>query len=142
MTREEATNVLKANYPDPCFSDLRKAVDMALTALEAEETWYATHEYPKKTQWIPCTPDTMPDDLEEVYVTWVNHNPPWYYTEIKDKPFTAPAVYHRGKWYWYSSVCVDALAEYGKNDVDEVDKDIEIVAWCKMPEPYGGEQDG
>jgi len=107
-----------------------KAMNDAITELSKQP----------EQRWIPCTPDTMPDDLEEVYVTWVNHNPPWYYTEIKDKPFTAPAVYHRGKWYWYSSVCVDALAEYGKNDVDEVDKDIEIVAWCKMPEPYGGEQ--
>lgn len=92
-------------------------------------------------RWIPCTPDTMPEDLEEAYVTWVNHNPPWYYTEIKDKPFTAPAVYHRGKWYWYSSVCVDTLAEYGKNDFDEVDKDIEIMAWMPLPEPYEGEQE-
>ena len=34
MTKEEAIDVLEANYPDPCFSDLRKAVDMAIEALK------------------------------------------------------------------------------------------------------------
>ena len=137
MTREEAiitlTNTASllrdgTRYMKPEHEkQFREAYEMAIKALEQEQ------------RWIPCTPDTMPDDLEEVYVTWVNHNPQWYYTEIKDKPFTAPAVYHRGKWYWYSSVCVDTLAEYGKNDFDEVDKDIEIVAWMPLPEPYKGE---
>ena len=42
MTREEAINVLKANYPDPCYSDLRKAVDRAIKALEEQ-------------QWILCS---------------------------------------------------------------------------------------
>ena len=138
MTREEAiitltntasllrdgTRYMKSEHE----KQFREAYEMAIKSLEQEQ------------RSIPCTPDTMPDDLAEVYVTWVNHNPPWYYNEIKDKPFTAPAVYHRGKWYWYSSVCVDTLAEYGKNDFDEVDKDIEIVAWMPLPEPYRGEQ--
>lgn len=115
-----------------------KAFDFYMGLIDAS---YEQGKKDAERRWIPCTPDTMPEDLEEVYVTWVNHNPPWYYTEIKDKPFTAPAVYHRGKWYWYSSVCVDTLAEYGKNDFDEVDKDIEIMAWMPLPEPYGGEQE-
>ena len=32
-----------------------EALDMAITALEAEETWYVTHEYPPKTRWIPVS---------------------------------------------------------------------------------------
>ena len=36
MTREEAIDVLKANYPDPCFSDLREAVDVAIKALKTD----------------------------------------------------------------------------------------------------------
>lgn len=137
MNREEAVNWIINITADIGKAEHRDLWQYEQALYEIREL---LEERPEQ-RWIPCTPDTMPDDLEEVYVTWVNHNPPWYYTEIKDKPFTAPAVYHRGKWYWYSSVCVDTLAEYGKNTVDEVDKDIEIVAWCKMPEPYRGEQE-
>ena len=85
--------------------------------------------------WIPCS-DRLPDDLAEVNVTWVNHDPEPYYDFVKDKPATASAVYYKGKWYWYSSVCADILAEYGNNDADEVDVAIEILAWMPLPEPY------
>ncbi len=36
MTREEALDVLKRNYPSRCFEDLCKAVDMAIEALSAQ----------------------------------------------------------------------------------------------------------
>ena len=90
---------------------------------------------PTTDGWIPVERE-LPDDLEEVNVTWVNHEPEPYYESIKSKPFTASAVYYEGKWYWYSSVCADVLAEYGRNDVDKVDDAIEITAWRPLPEPY------
>lgn len=37
MTREEAIDVLKRNYPSACFADLCKAVDMAIEVLEQPE---------------------------------------------------------------------------------------------------------
>ena len=37
MTREEAIDVLKRNYPSSCFEDLCKAVDIAIKALEEPE---------------------------------------------------------------------------------------------------------
>ena len=37
MTREEAIDVLKHNYPSSCYEDLCKAVDMAIEALEQPE---------------------------------------------------------------------------------------------------------
>lgn len=94
----------------------------------------------KKSDWIPVERE-LPNDLEEVNVTWVNHEPEPYYESIKSKPFTASAVFYEGKWYWYSSVCADVLGEYGRNDVDKVDDTIEITAWRPLPEPYrGGEE--
>ena len=86
-------------------------------------------------QWIPVS-ERLPEDFSEVNVTWVNHNPEPYYEFIKDKPFTATAVYYKGEWYWYSATCVDYLGEYGRCDWNKVDKAIEIVAWMPLPEPY------
>lgn len=36
MTNSEAIEVLKKNYPDPCFGLLREAVDVAINALSAQ----------------------------------------------------------------------------------------------------------
>lgn len=89
-------------------------------------------------QWIPCSERT-PKDLEAVNVTWVNHNPEPYYSFAKDVPFTASAIYYKGRWFWYSSVCADVLAEYGNNHSDEVDSDVEITAWTPLPKAYKGD---
>lgn len=86
-------------------------------------------------RWISVK-DRLPEDLEPVNITWVNHNPESYYENIKDKPFTATGHYCNGRWYWYSSTCQDYLEEYGRCDVDEIDTDIEVIAWMPLPAPY------
>ena len=85
--------------------------------------------------WIPCS-ERLPEECVPVNVTWINRNPESYYAKIKDVPFSATAVYYNSKWYWYSSTCVDYLSEYGENDFDLVDKDIDIIAWQPLPQPY------
>lgn len=37
MTREEAIETLKANYPDDCYKQLREAVDVAIEALKSHD---------------------------------------------------------------------------------------------------------
>jgi len=86
-------------------------------------------------EWIPVS-ERLPDDLEPVNITWINHCPEPYYKETKDKPFTATGVYFNGQWYWWSTLCADTLAEYSHNFDDVVDGSIEVIAWQPLPEPY------
>ena len=85
-------------------------------------------------RWHRCE-DKTPENNDAVNVVYVNRNPPSYYADIKDKPFVATAHYHGGRWYWYSSTCQDYLNEYGRCEMDEVDKDIEVLYWMPLPSP-------
>ena len=90
--------------------------------------------------WILCN-DRLPEDIRPVLVTWKNNDPASYYQYIVGKHYIGTAHYYRGKWYWYSSVTEDLLAEYGKCDTEEFDEAIEAVAWMPLPEPYKGGDD-
>lgn len=94
----------------------------------------------EQTRWILVS-EKLPEDLEPVNITWVNHNPESYYADIKDKPFTATGVYYNGQWYWYSTLCTDILKTYGHNHDDIIDDDIEITAWMPLPLPYKAESE-
>lgn len=91
-------------------------------------------------EWIPCS-ERLPDNIRPVLVTWKNTDPASYYQYIVGKHFIGTAHYHRGKWYWYSSVTEDLLAEYGKCETEEFDEAIEAVAWMPLPEPWKGADD-
>lgn len=91
--------------------------------------------------WIPCS-ERLPEDIRPVLVTWKNNDPASYYQYIVGKHFIGTAHYHRGKWYWYSSVTEDLLAEYGKCETEEFDEAIEAVAWMPLPQPWKGADDG
>ena len=93
-----------------------------------------------KDEWIPVS-ERLPEDTEPVNITWVNHNPELYYAAIKDKPFTATGCYCDGKWYWYSVPCQDYLDECRYCDVDSMAKEIEVIAWMPLPEPYKAESE-
>lgn len=86
-------------------------------------------------QWISVK-DNLPQENEVVNITWVNRSPVSYYADIKDKPFTATAVYYRGIWYWWSTIVQDYLDEYGTLESEKIDDAIEVVAWIPLPEPY------
>ena len=125
MTNEEAKKILKEIWS--LTERQAEAVDVAIEALEQSEL--------KKGKWIPCS-ERLPEDLEPVNITWVNHNPVSYYADIKEKPFTATGHYCNGKWWWYSATCQDYLAEYGESDGDDMADDIEVIAWMPLPESW------
>ena len=108
-----------------------------------DEPWQAGRmaiEALQNSQWIPCN-ERLPKDLEVVNITWINHRPMTYYADIKDEPFTATAIHYNDKWWWYSPICEDLLAEYGKSECDKMDADIEVTAWMPLPKPWKGADD-
>ena len=112
-----------------------KKFDFVLHAREEIKKLQPVNPQPKTGHWIPVS-ERLPEELETVNITWINHNPESYYADIKDKPFTATGVYFNGQWYWWSTLCTDILAEYSHNYDDVIDDDIEIIAWQPLPEPY------
>lgn len=84
--------------------------------------------------WISVK-DRLPEENEAVNIVWMNTEPESYYEHIKGKPFVATGVYFHGRWYWWSSIVQDYLAEYGSCEVDEMDKVIVITHWMPIPEP-------
>ena len=62
MTREEAIDVLKHNYPSACFADLCEAVEMAIEALKEQKTG----------KWIPCS-ERLPEEGNTTYLTTVDY---------------------------------------------------------------------
>jgi len=135
MTNAEAAYILE----NMAWLGTRDEQDKIEAAIRIAVEELRSAQERKKGKWIPCD-ERLPEDLEEVNVTWVNHTPEQYYDFLKDKPFTGSAVYYKGEWFWYSSTCVDILAEYGTNGMDKVDDGVEVIAWMPLPEPYKGEE--
>lgn len=86
MTKTEAIDVLKRNYPASCFEDLCEAVEIAIKALSAEPRWIPvkTRQMTEEERWyweehtgveleaedavfFDCQ---MPDDGQEVWVCY------------------------------------------------------------------------
>ena len=115
------------------FNEKQHSID-GMVSMHDFELWL--EEQPRVGEWIPCSEDNMPEDNVPVNVTWVNRRPVSYYEDIKDKPFTATAVYYKGKWYWWDAVVEDRIAEHGDLGAKQIDIWIDIIAWMPLPEPY------
>lgn len=122
MTREEAiitltntasllrdgTRYMKSEHE----KQFREAYDMAIKALEQEQ------------KWIPCTPDTMPEEVEKTY--WVCTDA-WHQCECRwTNDMYGLGANEWSKWGWH----VMDKPQYSK-----------IIAWMPLPEPYRGEQE-
>ena len=100
----------------------------------SKELMKAINHAPTIGGWISVK-DRLPEENTAVNIVWKNTEPVSYYEHIKGKPFEATGVYFRGKWYWWSSVVQDYLAEYGICEADEMDKAIVVTHWQSIPKP-------
>lgn len=132
--------------PDPCEPTIQSVIKWLksraqnVTMAGARKMFQTAAAALEEQDWTPVSKG-LPETTDPVNVTWTNNSPEPYYADIKGKRFTACAHYHRGKWWWYSSVCQDLLDEYGEScTADEVDGAIEIIAWKPIGEPYEGEK--
>ena len=107
-----------------------EALDMALTALEAEETWYATHEYPPKQRWIPCS-ERLPEEKDAGILKKLGTEKRSEYVlatvEVKGERMTVTACTYDGAWDW---------------NMKYTFPDFKVIAWMPLPEPYRREMDG
>lgn len=118
---------------DGTFSAYDDTYDITIHC-ETEEEQKKVIERLESTNWIPVS-ERLPEECVPVNIVWTNRNPETYYSKIKNVPFSATGVYYNENWYWYSSTCVDYLAEYGKCECDLVDKAVDITHWQPLPEP-------
>lgn len=139
MTREEMWEEFESQLKSevrtmPMTMSYDKSIRLAEMGIkDVVERWKKVLE--QEPKWIPIS-ERLPEDLEPVNITWVNHNPESYYTDIKDKPFIGTGHYCNGRWWWYSVICQDYLNEYGRCAIDAMDDDIEVIAWMPLPESY------
>lgn len=147
-TAEELMGIEEQEQPDPdpgeptiqAVIEWLKRRAKNVTMAGARKMFQAAAAALEEQDWTPVSKG-LPETTDPVNVTWTNNSPEPYYADIKGKMFTACAHYHRGKWWWYSSVCQDLLDEYGESCMaDEVDGAIEIIAWKPIGEPYKGEK--
>ena len=121
----------KDKYSD-CYKYAGLYVKSVLDMLEQLQDDLEQDE--KENGWIPVS-ERLPEECVPVNIVWINRNPEAYCSKIKDVPFSATGVYYNGNWYWYSSTCIDYLAEYGECEWDLIDKAIDITHWQSLPEP-------
>ena len=147
LTEEQVMEVVEALRQEPCEDAIsREAVlnlineNIRIDDDKLELIAYFVENLPpvnpqSKTGWIPVS-EKLPEDIKPVIVTWKNIDPKSYYQYIVGKHFIGTAHYKGGKWFWYSSVTEDLLAEYGRCDSEEFDEAIEVIAWMPLPQPY------
>lgn len=129
MTKKEAINILKRNYPNRCFKSLREAVDMAIEALKEPEQITG--------KWIPVKTRPMDEDERKEWWDKLKRELEDYEAVIYTSPLPDDGqdvlVYLRN-----GDIIIDCFyrGNYGYFFVDSHIE--EVVAWMLLPKPWEG----
>ena len=120
MNNQEAIETLMANYPDPCYSMLREAVDKAVEALKKADEWIpCSKRMPEENEWIG-TKKFGTTISDKVLVTF----------ESKGKSFVKPVHFQNGELRGLDRQIMDTCYDGWK-----------AVAWMPLPAPWEGVDD-
>lgn len=121
MKIDEAIEVLEANYPTSNYTDLCKAVDLAISSLKKQE----------HNRWIPCN-EQMPEEHEwigtKLFGTMISDNVFITFENPKGERFTKYLSFQNGK-----------LSPSDQQTIDVFYKCSVPIAWMPRPEPWEGE---
>lgn len=124
MKIDEAIEVLEANYPTPNYTDLCKAVDLAISSLKKQ----------KDNKWIPCS-ERMPEEHE-----WLGTKE--FGTTISDIVNITFDVNGK-RFVKVMSLQNGELSDSDKKAMDIFHKGWKMLAWMPLPESYKeGADDG
>ncbi|MBR4406038.1 MAG: DUF551 domain-containing protein [Bacteroidaceae bacterium] len=76
--------------------------------------------------WIP-TEERLPEEEGEYLITWTGtlaHTHTWHFIRVVEY------IKYRDGFYWDT----DDIYDYGY-------RDVEVIAWMPLPEPYKGENE-
>lgn len=76
-------------------------------------------------RWIPCAPETMPENTDEVFVT--------YTVNGKKQRYVETATWYDGDEGYWSSPWDEYRVPGTK---------VEVIAWMPLPKPYKGGEHG
>ena len=100
---------------------MEQAVIMAVDALE-------------RRKWIPCTPETMPEEDGDYLVTYEKGYAEDYgFDLVGIAPFEVDC---EGFGIWQEHFDLQTFGSRGSDWVD-----IPVIAWCELPAPYQPKED-
>ena len=143
MTKEDAIKWLRTFRGRYGINELEDAIEMAIKALEGADLdgyssrlWKAAYERGKaeaEQRWIPVS-ERLPEEYGEYMITWTTSN-----SVARKEGLLGTAEYEltveydhennrfKGEW---------VLDDYVKNY-----KDVKVIAWMPLPEPYRAESE-
>ena len=121
MTLDKAKKIIKSEcyIADLLNLDRTRMVNTALdTVIEAAE----------ETRWIPCS-ERLPEEYGEYLITWTTSQSKKSYIAICECEITNEYDYEYDRFN----------VEWVLDDYIEAYRDVEVIAWLPLPQPYKAE---